>query len=75
MTAWVMDTARTMLNFLVAEVRSTRSDPVNIFQRRSGPRLDPAYYSSSWMMIRGVTIIIRLCASRPTPTLLNNRFM
>src|SRR5687768_13401639 len=29
--------------------------------------------SSSWMMIRGVTIIIRLCASRPMPTFLNSR--
>ena len=31
--------------------------------------------SSSWMMIRGVTIIIRLCVSRPMPTFLNSRLM
>ena len=30
--------------------------------------------SSSAMMMRGVTIIIRLWVSRPTPTFLNNRF-
>ncbi len=30
--------------------------------------------SSSWMMIRGVTIIIRLCVSRPRPTFLKSRF-
>ena len=29
--------------------------------------------SSSWMMIRGVTIIIRLEVSRPMPTFLNKR--
>ena len=29
--------------------------------------------SSSWMMMRGVTIIIRLWASRPMPTFLNSR--
>ena len=29
--------------------------------------------SSSWMMIRGVTIIIRLCVVRPMPTFLNRR--
>jgi hypothetical protein len=31
--------------------------------------------SSSWMMMRGVTIIIRLSVSRPMPTLRNNRLM
>ena len=31
--------------------------------------------SSSWMMIRGVTIIIRLWVSRPMPTFLNSRLM
>ncbi len=29
--------------------------------------------SSSWMMMRGVTIIIRLWASRPMPTFLKSR--
>ena len=31
--------------------------------------------SSSWMMIRGVTIIIRLSVSRPMPVLLKRRLM
>ncbi len=39
-----------------------------------GPVLTPILSSSSsWIMIRGVTIIIRLEASRPMPTFLNNR--
>ena len=36
------------------------------------PSLASSYF---WMMIRGVTIIIRLWASRPMPTLRNRRLM
>ena len=39
-----------------------------------GPVLTPILSSSSsWMMMRGVTIIIRLEVSRPIPTFLNSR--
>ena len=41
----------------------------------TAPAMPRRSSSSSWMMIRGVTIIIRLSVSRPMPTLRNSRLM
>ena len=55
------------------EIRSTASAcGCGIIPGASTPSFSS---SSSWMMIRGVTIIIRLEVSRPMPTFLNRRLM